>query len=405
MDTHEEILDFVIEKRNELANEIYDFFAVQKKEIYSSFYEQIDNLNKHLVEYIDYKTDSLINYLEKKERKKQQDQDFTYIKAFFEKNYNSDYSKIIMIGIPEHGNIGDHAITCGEKAFFRENFREYPALFLSWRMLEENECYLKSHINEKDIICIHGGGFLGTLWIEEQDHTNDIIEQFSNNPIVIFPQTFWYDNGGDANSCLEKFDYVMEKCSKICVCLREKESFNRFKDRYPYVQTFLVPDMALYLKPNIKKSNTDDILFCLRTDKEKIVSNDCEWKSLVESRGYSFRETTTIIDETISFNVSEKYVWDKLYEFANAKLIITDRLHGMIFAALVNTPCIAFNNISGKVKGVYEWIDEFSNVQFVESEKGFEQAFESWENHLKDKGTRIDRKQYSNLVHYLKSLM
>lgn len=55
MKTHEEILEFIIEKRNELANELYAFFGGQKQEIYSSFYTQIDSLNKNLVEYVDFR--------------------------------------------------------------------------------------------------------------------------------------------------------------------------------------------------------------------------------------------------------------------------------------------------------------------------------------------------------------
>ena len=39
----------------------------------------------------------------------------------------------------------------------------------------------------------------------------------------------------------------------------------------------------------------------------------------------------------------------------------------MIFAAITNTPCIAIGNISGKVKGVYEWIKNNSFVKYAES--------------------------------------
>ena len=40
----------------------------------------------------------------------------------------------------------------------------------------------------------------------------------------------------------------------------------------------------------------------------------------------------------------------------------------MIFAAITGTPCIAFNNSTGKVAGVYSWIQNYCHIQFV-SEK------------------------------------
>lgn len=399
METHEEILGFVIEKRNELANELYDFWGGQKQEIYSSFYTQIDSLNKHLVEYVDYKIQFFLNEWTMRNRR---DQEFIYIKAFFESNLKCNNSKIIVLGNPEHGNIGDHAITCGEKTFLRENFSECPVLFLSWRMLKEYESYLTCYIDKKDIICITGGGFLGTLWMEEQQHVNEALRQFQDNPIIILPQTFWYDENDDAAVMVEEFEQALNGCVNICVCLRDRESLNRFQMRYPCIRTLLIPDMALYLHPRIKQKNTNDILFCMRMDKEKCIQKELEWKNLVGSKGYSYHDTTTVIDENIPLDLSEKYVWDKLHEFANAKLVITDRLHGMIFAALVNTPCIAFNNVSKKVEGVYYWLKKLSTVQIVKDEQDFLQVFEHMEANLVSHDRMSCDFNYDSLIQYLK---
>ena len=59
----------------------------------------------------------------------------------------------------------------------------------------------------------------------------------------------------------------------------------------------------------------------------------------------------------------------KLLEFSRAKLIITDRLHGMIFAALAETPCIALDNLSKKVSGVYQWISYLDYITIVSKEE------------------------------------
>ncbi len=57
----------------------------------------------------------------------------------------------------------------------------------------------------------------------------------------------------------------------------------------------------------------------------------------------------------------------KFDEFRRARLVITDRLHGMIFAAITGTPCIALNNSSGKVEGVWSlWLQHLDYVKFVQ---------------------------------------
>ena len=56
----------------------------------------------------------------------------------------------------------------------------------------------------------------------------------------------------------------------------------------------------------------------------------------------------------------------KLDEFRKSKLVVTDRLHGMLFAAITGTPCIALGNSSGKVKGVYDWLTHLDYIQYVD---------------------------------------
>ena len=51
----------------------------------------------------------------------------------------------------------------------------------------------------------------------------------------------------------------------------------------------------------------------------------------------------------------------------------------MIFAAITGSPCIAFNNKSNKVKGVYEWIKNNKYLKFVNEIEEFETAVSDME--------------------------
>ena len=57
---------------------------------------------------------------------------------------------------------------------------------------------------------------------------------------------------------------------------------------------------------------------------------------------------------------------NKYIKFRECELVITDRIHGMIFAAITGTPCIALSNYNYKVKGTYEWIKNLGYIKFTD---------------------------------------
>ncbi|MBQ7221650.1 MAG: polysaccharide pyruvyl transferase family protein [Synergistaceae bacterium] len=65
---------------------------------------------------------------------------------------------------------------------------------------------------------------------------------------------------------------------------------------------------------------------------------------------------------------------ETLRRVAGAELVVTDRLHGMLFAAITGTPCVAFDNKTGKVHSVYEWIAGCEYVQVCRGLDEFDAA-------------------------------
>ena len=55
----------------------------------------------------------------------------------------------------------------------------------------------------------------------------------------------------------------------------------------------------------------------------------------------------------------------KLTQYFSTSLVITDRLHGMVCAAITGTPCIAFSNYNHKIKSTYEWIRHLPYIRFA----------------------------------------
>ena len=100
--------------------------------------------------------------------------------------------------------------------------------------------------------------------------------------------------------------------------------------------------------------------------------------------------TDTYVPYSIPYESERKEVQNKLLEISHAKLVITDRLHGMIYSVITGTPVIAMDNISGKVGQAYtQWLVDFNFVKFVSS---LEQVKE-----LVPQMLEIDNCKYNNL--------
>ena len=111
-------------------------------------------------------------------------------------------------------------------------------------------------------------------------------------------------------------------------------------------------------------------MFCLRRDKERVIDKDIfpHIQKCVYEMGIECCLTDTVLDYSVLPQFRQYAVENLLNSFCNALVVITDRLHGMLFAAITGTPCIALDNISGKVGGVYRmWLKNLPWINFVEN--------------------------------------
>ena len=83
--------------------------------------------------------------------------------------------------------------------------------------------------------------------------------------------------------------------------------------------------------------------------------------------------TTHLGTAKVSTKDREKEVLTKLSEVSKGRLLITDRLHAMIFAAITGTPCLAFDNATHKVRGVYRWINKLDYIRLARDDESIEE--------------------------------
>lgn len=296
-----------------------------------------------------------------------------YKKINLWKKNNSNGS--ILIDTPTHGNLGDHAIALAQIQFLKSQNINY--FEITAKEIDGIEKACSKFLLQKYNVLIHGGGFLGNLWPMEEYRFRNIIKAFSKNKIIVFPQTVTFDLESKAGKTFfEESKKIYSAHGNLTLFVREKKSFDFLKQYMPGVSTCLVPDIVTMLKTPLKQCSRNGILLCMRQDVEKNLSDSDIAKIENALKVMHPNEKIEFIDTVMPYGISpesrEKEVFDMLDTMSKAKLVITDRLHGMVFSAISNTPCIAFGNINGKVKGVYEWIKENQYVKYVENVDEFE---------------------------------
>ena len=255
-------------------------------------------------------------------------------------------SKIFLIGSPHHGNLGDSAIAYSESIFIKDIFKNSTLYIIS----QENaiNCFdsIKSYITDETILFLTGGGNMGVDYFLAEEIRRKYIENFPNNKIIIFPQTIDYGNSEIGLSELENSIKIYSKHTNLTLIAREVPSYNLMKKIYPKSTVILTPDIVTYLDKSFPKITRKGVLLSLRKDREKVFSNK-DFDKLIFLCNKKFKNIKykdTVLKHIIPES-KKLYFLDEIWnEFKSSELVITDRLHGMIFCAITSTPCIAMRN-------------------------------------------------------------
>lgn len=308
-----------------------------------------------------------------------------YIKNYVDFYFGNDFKmsnnkRIILMGTPTHGNLGDQAIVLAEEIFLKENFPEYDCYVIPQ---EDSLLYLKSikkQLNQDDILFMHGGGNFGSLYPSAERMRRFISSKISKNKIIFFPQSVFFENTLLGRFELKRSIRSYSRNKNVTLTCREKESFSFAVSCFKNNKILLTPDIVLYLlkSPTFKKmklelKNTidEDVLMIMRDDREKLLKNEDEEGlfSLLSNNQIHFKVSDTHIGlgKYISDDNRLTKLLDKWNEYTASKMIITDRLHGMIFSILMNKPVIGLNINNWKIQSTYEsWLKDIDGVDFLD---------------------------------------
>lgn len=269
--------------------------------------------------------------------------------------------KIVLVGSPAHGNLGDQAIAISELQFIQDYKKEETVFEIPTPLYKTHRSYLKKHINADDLVIVSGGGWMGNLWIHNEIMIRNIIADYPSNKIIIFPQTLYYAKDAEGKRVADETKVYFQNHDNIYLSVRDAPSYHRAQELLGIDEKsrlLFCPDMVLYgalARENTSERNKRVALICLRQDIEK-AANLAGLESVVESAGYIPQETTTVYRHLIKIRERKKVVTELVFQYSKAGFMITDRLHAMIFSLLAGIPCYVFNNGTGKVFGVASYL-------------------------------------------------
>lgn len=161
-----------------------------------------------------------------------------------------------------------------------------------------------------------------------------------------------------------------------------------------YRDVRLMPDMVLSLDEYREKTVRKGCMVCLRSDHEKTRTPEQEEKLVEQVRnlfGADIRFSDMCIDRRVSPEERRAALDAKFDEFRASELVVTDRLHAMIFSAITGTPCIVVDSKSPKVRGCYEWIRHLDYIRFADDPEQIGEIYRQ----IPDKEHRFDNQIYA----------
>lgn len=189
---------------------------------------------------------------------------------------------------------------------------------------------------------------------------------------------------------LRKAKKIYNAHKDLTMLAREDRSYKFMKKNFSNAKIKLVPDIVFYLYKKTDMVNKQErenfITTCIRNDQESVQKDHARILNDIKS----LDQHMFIYDTCVARRVDEKNrqleVESLMNQFRRSKLVVTDRMHGMIIAAITGTPCIVTKSLDYKIIGTYNWIKDLNYVYLVK-----DLSIETLRDHI-EKITHLEKK-------------
>ena len=193
-----------------------------------------------------------------------------------------------------------------------------------------------------------------------------VVRSFPSNHIILFPQTLFFSNSLGGKYLKHKAVKTYSNHNNLLISAREKWSFESMKSILPGCK--LIPDIVMTLDKREPVVERNGVTLCLRDDAESGLSIKfkAELRAKVKEVFNVADYDTHIGRGNLSLEERENELNKIWAQFRSSEWVVTDRLHGMIFAFITGTPCVVLPNNNYKIEGCYNWIKGSGYIYFLD---------------------------------------
>ena len=272
-----------------------------------------------------------------------------------------------LLGGIDHGNLGDHQIVESMKEFMRDCEPGIEIREIALTDYYNQKTFLQKTVKSDDILLFCGGGNLGTLWPRSEKLRRDAFCSWTENRKIVFPQSMFYEETEAGKKELQISSRVYSAGSAM-MALRDEISFALAKASFS-CRLFLTPDIVFYSCRQEQDNNREGCLLLFRNDKERALNGE-EDRKVQKTAGQFFAKVSvgdTVRDYPVKENLRKEELDEMFRQITSSQLVITDRLHGMVFSAITGTPCVVFSNAYHKIRASLPWVAELPYIWFLEN--------------------------------------
>lgn len=298
-------------------------------------------------------------------------------------------TRAALVNYPNHHNVGDPALYVG-------TIRALRAIDVQVTYRCEVTTYDRASLARvlsrgTTVILINGGGNLGDQY-PQQRLRETVLRDFASVQTIQLPQSVWFQD----RARLDAFRTIVDAHRGLTLMLRDATSLAFARANFA-AQAQLAPDLAFGIGPIDRPIAADrDVVWLRRQDREGTPAQGAHDGGLVAP----FDWLTATADEAVvdrsgrwllranarlSRHVAQhRWLWPAvaatydplaarrlefgLRELARGRVVVTDRLHGLILALLMGIPVVAVDNVNGKVRSFVDtWLGGVPTVHLADT--------------------------------------
>jgi len=267
--------------------------------------------------------------------------------------------KIIYTCTPHPGlrNVGDHAQAVCILRWFHKHWPGVPVLEFDKKAPVSR---VANAAEPDDLIFIHSGGNMNDVATMSEGCRRAVIKALPNHRIISLPQTISFSDEG-----FQAAAEIYNAHLNLTIVARDPMSYSLALKHFGDCDLELCPDFVLGYGYSPARRKRSGVLLCRRHDWESALNADRRREIAKACIGLDVRELDTSVSYHIQPAHRESEMLRVLEEFASARAVITDRLHGVIFSVVAGTPCVVLETVNHKLSASHYWFKDMPQVVFA----------------------------------------